>query len=200
MSEEHVKPWGNYLYYIIIGIVSVVSIAIFPMMGSDFGLEINFPTTIGGWIVYVGSTLSTAIVNMFIFYGFMSQAKLNVKDNERYKEGQEILIRLELAKGHNTTVIPRSPKKWTNREWAKKGTTLFLGSIFSCFAFTNAILTFNVVTLITYTFTVLFAICFGIFQMKTAEDYWTDEFYRYAKYEEEVKLIQDDQHRQQNLS
>lgn len=176
---------NQYLYYIIIAIVSIISIVVFPMIGSDLGVEITFPNTIIGWVIYVGSALATAMVNMMIFYGFMSQAKINIKDNPRYIEANEILLKLSLKhQGH--TKLPHSPKQWNAIQYGKKGTTLFLGSLFSCFAFTNAILTFNVVTLITYSFTVMFAIFFGIFQMKIAEKYWTDEYYRYAKYQESL--------------
>lgn len=39
---------SNYLYYIIIALVSVITIAVFPMMGSETDLAIVFPNTIGG--------------------------------------------------------------------------------------------------------------------------------------------------------
>lgn len=39
---------SNYLYYIIIALVSVITIAVFPMMGSEADLAIVFPNTIGG--------------------------------------------------------------------------------------------------------------------------------------------------------
>ena len=35
--------------------------------------------------------------------------------------------------------------------------------------------------MLTYLFTIVFGVIFGIMQQDTAETYWTDEFWRYAK-------------------
>ena len=184
------------IYYIIIGCVSLIAIIVFPLLSSEVGLDIQLPNTIMGWVVYVGSALATAIVNMMIFYSFMNQAKINIKDNPRYIEANEIMLRLSI--NHPDKIkLPRSPKKWTRQQYSGKGITLFIGSCLSCFVFTNAILTYNLITLLTYTFTVLFAIFFGIFQMKKAESYWTDEYYRYAKYQEEIQEVHENDNNQQ---
>lgn len=137
--------------------------------------------------------LATATANMMIFFGFMSQARVNVKDDEHYKEAEAILLDLSLKRAVKEK-LPRSPHKWNTTQYGRKGVTLFVGSLASGFALTNAILQFNVVTLISYTITVIFAILFGIFQMKTAERYWTDEYYRYAKYEQQVYEQMEEKH------
>ncbi len=161
---------NNYMYYIIIGIVSVLVMLVMPMMGSTVGLEIKFPDTVGGWIVYVGNAALTAIANMLLFFAFMSQGKVNIKNNDYYKEANEILLRLQI-KHQAKTKLPRSPRKWQVKEYTRKGLMLFLGSIASCFALTNAVLMFDPVALISYAITVVFALIFGFFQMKTAEEY-----------------------------
>lgn len=178
------KLFNQYLYYVIIAIVSVLAILVFPMLGSELGLALDIPDTIAGWIILVFSSLATATVNIMIFAGFMNQAKLNIKDNPNYIEANKIL--LDLALKHNIKEkLPRSPHQWNTSQYSKKGITLFIGSILSCVAFSNAILKFDIVTFISYTITILFAVFFGLFQMKCAEKYWIDEYYRYAKYMEE---------------
>lgn len=178
------KVFNQYLYYILIGIISVLAILVFPMLGSELGLALDIPDTIAGWIILVFSSLATATVNIMIFAGFMNQAKLNVKDNPNYIEANRIMMDIYLKHGIKEK-LPRSPHQWNTSQYSKKGITLFLGSILSCVAFSNAILKFDLVTFISYTITILFAVFFGLFQMKCAERYWTDEYYRYAKYMEE---------------
>lgn len=195
------EKFNKYIYYVIIFCVSLISIIVFPLLSSDVDLELNLPNTAIGWIVYVGSALATAIVNMMIFYSFMNQAKINVADNERHKEANQILLDLAI-KHPKKSKLPRSPKKWNESQYTKKGITLFIGSCLSCFVFTNAVLTYNLTILLTYSFTVLFAIFFGIFQMKTAEKYWTDEYYKYAHYCLKIAELEDkeyDRNKRENL-
>lgn len=195
------EKFNQYIYYVIICCVSLIAIIVFPLLSSEVGLELDLPDTAMGWVVYIGSALATAIVNMMIFYSFMNQAKINVAENERYKEANQILLDLAI-KHPEKSKLPRSPKKWNESEYTKKGITLFIGSCLSCFVFTNAVLTYNLTTLLTYSFTVLFAIFFGIFQMKTAEKYRTDEFYKYAHYCLKMSELEDkvyDRDREEDL-
>lgn len=175
------EKFNQYIYYFIIFCVSLITILVFPLLSSDIGIELGLPDTLMGWAVYVGSALATAIVNIMIFYSFMNQAKINVAENERYKEANQILLDLAI-KHPKKDKLPRSPKRWNASQYSKKGITLFIGSCLSCFIFTHAVLTYNLTILLTYSSTVLFAIFFGIFQMKIAEKYRTDEFYKYAHY------------------
>lgn len=176
---------NQYLYYIIIGVLSVLTIIIFPMIGSEFGIEFSLPDTPIAWLIYIGSALATATINIMIFYAFMCQAKINVKDNEKFKEANDILLQLSIRKDKKIK-RPKSPKEWNVIQYGKKGTTIFLSSIFSCFVFTNAIIQYDLIVLLTYSFTVVFAIIFGVFQMKVAEKYWTEEYYLYAIYEKNL--------------
>lgn len=195
------EKFNQYIYYFIICCVSIITIIVFPLLSSDIGLELVLPDTAMGWAIYVGSALATAIVNMMIFYSFMNQAKINVAEDERYKEANQILLDLAI-KHPEKTKLPRSPKKWNASQYSKKGITLFICSCLSCFVFTNAVLTYNLTTLLTYSSTVLFAIFFGIFQMKTAEKYWTDEFYKYAHYRLKMAKLEEkiyDRDRQEDL-
>ena len=162
-------------YYIIIGIVSLLACCFLPFIGSSIGLELNLPDTTAGWIVWGITKGSIAIINVMVFYCFMQQAKINVRDNEKYKYAHELLSKVK----HDERK-PRSPRRYEGGQYGKKGTTIFVSSALATIAFTQAILTFDWVSLLTYLFTIVMGLIFGILQMKSAEIYWTDEYYKYA--------------------
>ena len=163
------------LYYIIIGIISFLSVASLPMVGSTMGLDWKLPDTTAGWVVWAVSRLIIATINVLIFHSFMEQAKLNVKDDAHYIEAREILYKNK-KKEHE----PQSPQKWQALQYGKKGTTIFISSAMSVVALGQAILTFDWVAMLAYIFTIAMGLIFGIMQMKKAEAYWTGEFYEYA--------------------
>ena len=165
----------QYLNYIIIGIVSLIALVFLPMLGSTVGLGWNVPDTTVGWVVWVAVKLIVATLNVLIFHCFMQQAKINVKDNENYKRAREILV-----KQKEKEILPKSPSKWNSQQYIKKGSTIFTTTALSTIALTQAILSFDYVSMLTYLFTVVMGLIFGILQMKTAEEYWTDEYLQYA--------------------
>lgn len=171
------------LYYIIIGVISFIALVFLPMIGTEVGLAWSIPNTLIGWIVWVTVKLIVAVINVLIFHCFMLQAKINIKDNEQYKEAIRIL-NLAAKKEHK----PRSPSKWNAEQYGKKGTTIFVTTAMSTVALTQALLTFDYMSMLTYLFTIIMGLIFGVMQMKTAEDYWTNEFYEYAL---EVRKEQD---------
>lgn len=170
---DKVKQW---MYYFIIGLVSLIALCFLPMIGSDVGLDWNLPNTVVGWIVWITVKLIVAVLNVLIFHCFMLQAKINIKDNERYQEALEIL-RLTNQKDF----IPRSPAVWNKQQYSHKGITIFITTGLSTIALTQAMLTFDWMAMLTYLFTIVMGLMFGIMQMKVAEDYWTDEFWQYAQ-------------------
>lgn len=181
-----VDKFKLYIYYVIIGIVSFLSLVFLPMIGTQGGLAWNVPNTFVGWLIWIVIKLIIAAINIIIFHSFMQQAKVNVRDNPKYKEALEILGRIKLK-----NYIPRSPEKWNARQYGVKGVSIFLTTCLATVAFTQAILTFDWIAMISYLFTIIMGIIFGIIQMKIAEEYWTDEFWKYAKmveaqYEAEV--------------
>ena len=171
-ARERIK---QNLYYVIIGIISFLSVAFLPMVGSTIGLGWKLPDTTAGWVVWVVSRLIIATINVLIFYSFMEQAKLNVKDNAHYIEAREILYKNK-KKEHE----PQSPQKWQALQYGKKGTTIFISSALSVVALGQAMLTFDWVAMLAYVFTMSHGEIFGIMQMKKDEAYWTGEFYEYA--------------------
>ena len=178
----------QYLYYVIIGIFTFIVLVFMPMLGSSIDGGLKLPQGKGAWVMFVITRLFIAITNIIIFYSFMQQAKLNVRNNEYYKAANEILLKTKNAKEKK----PMSPKKWEASQYLKKGTTLAIGTVFALFSLSQAILTYKYTDLISYVLLIFLATVFGIFQMKKAEIYWTTEYYRYAKMiEEENKPVEE---------
>ena len=170
---DKVKQW---MYYVIIGVISLIALCFLPMIGSDIGLGWNVPNTTVGWIVWISVKCIVATLNVLIFHCFMCQAKLNIRDNKSYKDAQQLLLTVK-----QKDYVPRSPKEWTEKQYTNKGVVIFITTALSTIALTQALLQFDYVTMLTYLFTIVMGLIFGVMQMKSAEDYWTNEFYDYAK-------------------
>lgn len=163
------------MYYIIIAVISFISVVFLPMLGSTLGLGWKLPDTTAGWVVWGISRAIVATINVLLFHSFMEQAKLNIKDDEHYKEARDILVKVK-RKEHK----PKSPAQWNAAQYGKKGTTIFLSSAMSVVAIGQAVLSYDWATALAYLFTLGMGIIFGIMQMKKAETYWTTEYYEYA--------------------
>ena len=181
---DKVRQW---LYYFIIGIISFISLTFLPMIGSEVGLGWNIPNTTVGWIVWVAIKLIVSILNVLIFHCFMCQAKLNIKDNEKYKEARDILQNMK-----DKEVLPRSPRKWNVEQYGMKGTTIFIGTALGTVALTQAILSFDYVSMLTYLFTIVLGLIFGTLSMKNAEEYWTSEYWEYAQMRKKSEQCNDE--------
>ena len=174
------KGIQDYLYYFMIAIISLCAMFVIPCFGSTVGMEWNFPNSVVGWIVFITSKLTVAIVNILIFHGFIKQSRINIRDNTAYLEAMQILNNVG-----RKTYTPRSLAEINKKEYGHKMITIFISSMFSAFSFSQAILTFDITSLISYSITVLFGIIFGLLEMKKYEDYYTHEFVDYAKYIQE---------------
>lgn len=109
--ETYKDKFNQYLYYIIIAIVSIISLTFLPAVGSTAGLEWTIPTTTVGWIVWIVVRLCVATINVLIFHSFMSQAKINVRNNENYIKAVDILMHSEEKER-----LPRSPGKYYKQQ------------------------------------------------------------------------------------
>ena len=177
------------MYYIIIAVISLISVVFLPMLGSTLGLGWKIPDTTAGWVVWGASRAIVATINVLLFHSFMEQAKLNIKDDEHYKEARDILVKVK-KKEHK----PKSPAQWNAAQYGKKGVSLFLASAMSVVAIGQAVLSYEWATALAYLFTLGMGIIFGIMQMKKAETYWTTEYYEYAlmkkRMEEEQQIAE----------
>ena len=163
------------LYYIIIFITSMIVMIFFPMFGSEIGLEWKAPSTLAGWVLYIVTKTLIAILNVIIFFSFMQQAKINVRDDKKYKEALSIVRTLR-----EKVYIPRDPKRWERKAYISKGITIFISSVITLIGLSNALLKYDYIELISYIIVIVLGIVFGLLQMANAEDYWTNEFYDYA--------------------
>lgn len=126
--------------------------------------------------MFIAVKIIVAAINVLIFHSFVQQAKLNIKDDKKFIEANDILARNK-AKEY----VPRSPDKFLRNAYAKKGTTIFVTSGLTTVAFTQAMLTFDYITMLTYLFTIVMGLVFGVMQMYKTMDYWTGEYLDYAK-------------------
>lgn len=180
ISKKTSEWLKQYTYYIIIFVASLIALVFLPMVGSTVGLGWKLPTTTAGWIVYVTTKIIVAGLNVLIFHAFMQQAKVNIINDAKYNEANEILGRIRIKEYH-----PRSPSKFNAGEYGKKGTTIFITTGLATVALTQALLSFDYITMLTYLFTIIMGLIFGVMQMFKAEVYWTTEYYDYAKIKEE---------------
>lgn len=170
------RKWQQYTNYILIGVVSFIALVFLPFLGSELGLGFNLPDTVAGWVLYIMKQLLAAIVNVLIFHNFILQARVNIREDERYLEAEEILRNFK-----DKTYIPRSLTQFNKREYGVKGATIFIFSILSVFALSQALLTYDYMLLISYILTVAFGLVFGILEMNKYQEYYTGEYLDYAK-------------------
>lgn len=172
------NQFNLFKYYFIIAIISLIAVFFLPMLGSDPTLGVNLPNTFVGWVIYIATKICVAVINMMLFHCFMCQGKLNIKDHPKYLEACEILNRYGMGP---TGDDPRAPEVWEPHEYKTKGITICITTVLSAIILTQAVLVFDWVSMLTYLFTIIMGIIFGLFQQDAAETYWTDEFWRYAK-------------------
>lgn len=175
-SREINEKLKQHVYYILIFVVTLIALAVVPFFESAITGELSLPDSVFGWITYAVSKILVATLNMMIFHSFMQQAKLNVRNDQRFKEANEIM-----NKTKRSIYVPRSPKKWSRGQYTKKGFTLFVGTLTALVTIGEMILRFNMATFVTTCITVAMAVIFGVMQMMVAEDYWTGEYWDYAK-------------------
>ena len=181
-----------YLYYGLVFLLSLCMLIFLPMLGSTGDLGYNLPQTTIGWIVFVVTKSVVAIINLLIFHCFICQAKLNIKDDPKFIEANEILGKLRRE------VLPRSPKKFFTKEYGVKGTTTFLFSALSVIALTNAILCFDWIAFLTYVLTLIMGIIFGVLEMKKVELFWTEEYFAYAQYRLKLSMEENNNDNNEN--
>ena len=170
------EKWRFYQNYIIIGILSLISVFFLPMLGTEVGIGFKVPNTLAGWIVWALTKLCIVAINIMLLDQFIKQAKVNVRDDEHFKEANEYYY----SKTEEEEYLP-APKEYISSLYRKKGITNVITSALSVFGLTSAILTFDWVSMLTYLFTIIFGLVFGWMTMNNVEDYWTDTYYRRYK-------------------
>ena len=194
MDEQNLKEkFSLNFYYCLIFLLSLLVMTVAPMFtpsaNTDLGISAIFPHSVIGWAIYICTKLFVGVVNLLLFHCFVKQAKLNIKDNEKYIAACKI-YEMYHPKEYN----PRGPKEYFGQLYRKKGIMIFLTSMLSAVVLTNAILSFDVTAFVTYSMTIVMGLVFGILKMKEVETYWTGEFYDSAmklenKYQKQEDLV-----------
>lgn len=113
----------------------------------------------------------------------MKRAKINVKDNEYFKWAEAILF----ENGDEEEALPA--QIYISKMYRSKVTTTVVFTILGVFGFTNAVLTFDWVSMLSYTFTIVMALVFGWISMGEAEIIWIEKHYKYAKRVEKERAL-----------
>ena len=184
--KEKIKAYQNYA---IIALLSIISIFFLPMVGSGVGLAFNIPTTAAGWLVWITSKLAVILINMLLFDQFVKQAKINIKDNPNYLAAAEIFNTLETEESQKLLY----PKEFFKRLYRNKGTKVFFSSLLSVIAFSNALLTFDWISMLTYLFTIITGCIYGWITMINVETYWIEDYYKLALKEQKIQIEKQNQ-------
>lgn len=177
MDNNFKKKADLWFYYIIVFIISLVSLIFLPFFGSEIGMAFNFPNTAAGWVVYITQQVLMSIVNVLIFHSFVCQAHVNVRDNENYKKARDIFHSFE-----NKEYIPLTLEQFNRKEYGVKAVWIAIGTLMGGFALTQAILSYDYLRALAYLFTIIFGVLFGIIEMKKYESYLTYDYYLSALY------------------
>lgn len=176
-----------YKNYAIIGVVSLILLIFLPFIGSEVGLALVLPNTTAGWIIYIITKIIVAAANVLILYCFVNQGKFNIRNDKRYIGAITLLGQVSSKK----KPVPLSPAQHYRKVYGLKGTFLFVATVLSSFALTQAILVFSANTFLTYLITLISGVIFGILQMEQEEIFWTEEFPDYVNYLLEEKEKQE---------
>ena len=178
-----------YRNYIIIGILSCLAVFFLPMLGSEIGLGFKIPNTAAGWVVYIITKLCIIAINLLIFDQFMKRAKINVESNEYFKKAEEIIMNV-FDISVNEEILPA--EYYIRKLYRNKMVTTAIFTILGVFGFTNAVLTFDWISMLSYTFTIILGLVFGWISMAEAENIWIEKHYKYAlKLQKEKELSHD---------
>lgn len=165
-------------YFIIIGLVSLVSVIFLPMLNSSIRGGWIWPTSPTEWAIWIAVRVAVALINIIIFYCFTKQAIVNIKDCEEYKRANELMHKINKKKG----LLPRSPGKFLGWEWGLKGSFILLGSLGSAIVLAEAVLSFDLTQFLVYLFTIGMGVVCGYITMRKHESYWSTEYPAYAEY------------------
>ena len=168
----------QYLYYILIGVISFLALAFLPMLGSSQDISWGLPQTSAAWAVWIVSKVAASVLNVLIYHCFIRQGELNTRQNEDRQKAEKMLNKLD----KNKEKKPIGPAKFLARQYIRKVPMIAASTFLSLLAFGPALLVFDFVVLIAYLFGVIISIVFGILEMKHVEEYYTVGLLEYAEW------------------
>jgi len=166
-------------YYLIVGLISIIVMFVIPILtGCLYGdISMAFPKTAEGWILWCLIKIGSAAANVAIFVLFKQQARINVKDNDKYKEA---LSKVTQIRSKNWK--PRSPGEMNRKEYMQKGTTVFITSLITSITIASLLISFDFVTFLSCVISTIIAVIFGWTTMLKNENYWIEEFPLWVEY------------------
>lgn len=170
----------NYIFYILIFVVSVLVTTFLPMIGTSSDEPFMKLRDIGDWLYFIGTKALVALFNVLLFVLFVQQGKWNVRADEKYLRAREILNKLA-----NKLNIPESPLKHNSKIYSTKGLTVLLLSSATAFFLPQCIIMWDTMLFLSCVITVVIGIIFGVIQMKNEEYWWTECYLNYALYMQE---------------
>lgn len=186
-SKARREAFKQYKNYGIIIVLTLITVTLFPLLGTSVGMTPKYPNTVIGWVVWAVIKIALCVDNIFIFQAFIDQAEINVQDEERYIEARDIVRQYRIGK-----YVPMSPEDRRKKMFSKKIIITVLTSMISV-ALTEALLHYDFADLISYSIAMIMAVVFGVLNMADQEKYWIEEFYDYAQLikEEHIKMEQE---------
>lgn len=169
--------------YIIITLLSVAAVFFLPMLGSSVGLALNIPNTVAGWIVYLITKFCIVMINIMIFDQFMKRAKVNAAQDPLFQKAEAIFLSM-LPQTIEDTPLPA--EVYIQKLYKNKVISTAIFTILGVFGFTNAILTFDWVSMLSYIFTITMGLVFGWAAMIDAEQIWKEKHYKYAIHQQKM--------------
>ena len=176
MENNFKKMIADNRNYIIIAILSIAAVFFLPFLGTSIGLGFVIPNTAAGWVVYIITKLCIVVINLLIFDQFMKRAKVNASTSPYFQEAEKIL-RTHLP--DDEPILPAAT--YIRSMYRSKMISTAIFTILGVFGFTNAILTFDLVAMMSYVFTIIIGLVFGWISMSEAEVIWIEKHYKYAK-------------------
>ena len=168
----------QYLYYILVGVISFLAIAFLPMIGSSQDIDWGLPQTPAAWAIWIVSRVAASTLNVLIYHCFIRQGNLNTKNDPNRIKAEAMLNKLD----KNKEKKPIGPVKFLARQNIRKVPMIAASTFLSLLAFGPALLMFDFVVFIVYIFAVMISIVFGILEMKHVEEYYTVGLLEYAEW------------------
>lgn len=178
--KEVRKALNSNVYFIIIGLVSMLTIFIPPLfmgcLSSDIGLA--FPKNLEGWILWIIMNGSTAAANISLLVLFKLQAKKNSRNDPKFIKANELLNRLS---GEKEVFVPRSPARMNIGDYTKKIVAIIISTLLASVTITSLILSFDWMTLLSCLISIIITLCISWITMVNNEEYWCEEYILYAE-------------------
>lgn len=165
--------------YIMIFVMAMLQTALSCFNIENGSVVFGAPTTLWGWILFLGIKLINSVLAYLIFVSFMDEGKrLGVQSNN-YKLAQQKILQIT-GQSNQPLLKIESPKQYESRIKSTKGIRLIFSSLTSLFIIGDLIISFNVGSLLGSIVSLTMAIYFGLRQRDDSEDFYTNKYLLYA--------------------